>query len=322
MELIEKYLSENNISQAIFESSNLKYNNLSLLLTKINDHHNFVEKKIRIKMLCNWTSSKNLCNLWDKMSKGNYTWNNITIVWEEPCDYIVVINSTTDVPCPEKTIFFLMEPITLNLENSSKYLKIFQHDVFTYNNIEWHLSKTYTELIVGEIIKDSSLSFSTVLSSKYKEPGHIKRVEFVKFLENKGVNIDVFGENTYNYKNYKGSLPSHCKDNALFPYKYTFNVENNSIPGYTTEKLIDGILSECLVFYSGNYNFGQVIDERSYIYLDLINFEEDYKKIIEYIRTDEWSRRIHFIRTEKQKILNELQFFPRLEKYINSIRGE
>lgn len=46
----------------------------------------------RVLLYCNWTDSKSLCDSWNKMSKGDYKWNNIKVVWEEPADYYVVVN--------------------------------------------------------------------------------------------------------------------------------------------------------------------------------------------------------------------------------------
>ena len=86
-----------------------------------------------------------------------------------------------------------------------------------------------------------------------------------KFLEKKGLYIHVYGSNKFLWNQYNGSLPYHKKDEALLPYKYTFNVENNSIKNYCTEKLIDGILSETLVFYSGCYNIREYIDKRAFV---------------------------------------------------------
>jgi len=82
-----------------------------------------------------------------------------------------------------------------------------------YNNNEWHLSKTYNELLTHHPKKDTTLDncLSTVLSAKYKDTGHIKRVDFVKFLEKKGVNVHVYGSNKWEYKDYKGTLPSPSK---------------------------------------------------------------------------------------------------------------
>jgi hypothetical protein len=92
--------------------------------------------------------------------------------------------------------------------------------------------------------------------------------------------------------------------------------ENFSIKNYYTEKLIDGILSETLVFYSGCYNIKDFIDERAFVYLELSNFENDYEIVKSAIMNDLWSERIEYIRAAKKKILNELQFFPRLEKIV------
>jgi hypothetical protein len=157
---------------------------------------------------------------------------------------------------------------------------------------------------------------TTILSDKYKDPGHIKRVDFIKFIENK-MDVHVFGSNKFLWKNYKGSLPYHNKDESLFPYKYSFNVENHSIKNYYTEKLIDGILAETLVFYSGCFNVRDYIDERAFVYLELSNFEHDYQIIKKAIEEDWYSQRLPYIKEAKQKILNELQFFPRLHSIIN-----
>ena len=48
---------------------------------------------------------------WNKMSKGNYTWNDIELVLDNP-DYYVVINSPPPGVTvePSKTIIFRMEP--------------------------------------------------------------------------------------------------------------------------------------------------------------------------------------------------------------------
>lgn len=289
------------------------------------------DPKIRVKLLTNWTTSAHLRELWNKMSQGNYTWNNIQVVLDDDPDYFVVINAppkNVDITDPSKTIIFQMEPY---MENKNKHIwkewakpdpkmffKVCTHEN-EYNNNEWHLSKTYTELKNMHVEKDNKLDniVSTVLSAKYHDPGHIKRVDFAKFMANKGIPVHVFGSNKWEYKDYKGSLPSHQKDDAMFPYKYVFNVENNSIKNYYTEKLIDGILAECLVFYSGCYNIRDFIDPKAYVYLELSNFEEDYQKVKKAIEDNLWEKRIDIIRKEKQKILDHLQFFPRLERIIN-----
>jgi len=349
---IDQHLSNNNIIHAMGECVRGKFYHLGSLLGRLyhdNDRNgiynlilgklesnivvkntsNVVDKKqTKIKILCNWLSSKDVSILWNKMSQGNYTWNNLQLVWNEEPDYFVVINSSIESPPPEKTIVFRMEPhMERNQEQwgywakppVDKFIKVCYHET-DHNNTEWHVNKTYSELKTMTIQKDPSLNriMSTVLSSKYSRSGHVKRIDFVKFLEKKGMDIHVFGSNKFEYKFYKGSLPYHCKDDALFPYKYTFNVENESIPNYFTEKIVDGILAECLVFYSGCFNLKEYLPKESFVYLELSNFEEDYKKIQTAINENWWEKRLPYIKKAKQKILDELQFFPRLESIIKT----
>lgn len=294
--------------------------------------NNLVDRsKTRVQLLCNWCSSEELVRLWNKMTKGNFTWNNIELVWTEPVDYYVIINGTNSPFDKKKALLFRMEPkMSLHPEMwqgwadpvDKDFLRVFRHEKGDYNNNEWHLSKTYKQLSEETVVKNPDYTnlLSTVLSAQYRDPGHVKRVDFVKFLEKKGLIVHVYGDNKWEYKNYKGSLPRYCKDEGIFPYKYTFNAENHSIPHYYTEKLIDGILGECLTFYWGCPNVKDYIDERAYVHLSLSNFEQDYDIIRRAIQDDWHSQRLPHIREAKKKILNELQFMPRLEKCIKELQ--
>lgn len=285
-----------------------------------------------IKLLCNWDTTKGITECWNKMSKGDYTWNNIRMITDGEPDYYVIINK----PPPDakfdkkKTIVFRMEPhmgrdIVQWGEwadpKDEDFLKVFRHKN-DHNNVEWHLSRTYNELTEYKSNKNPEFDrvLSTVLSGKYRDPGHIKRIDFVKFLEKKGLPVHVYGSNRWDYKDYRGSLPPRAKEVGVVPYKYTFNVENHSIPNYFTEKLVDGILSESLTFYSGCFNVREFIDERAFVYLELSNFEKDYEIIKTAIEEDWYSKRLPFILEAKKRILNELQFFPRLEKFLNTLK--
>lgn len=286
------------------------------------------KNKVRCLLLCNWCESKKLCELWNKMSKGNYTWNNIEIVWEEPCDWYVVMNRPPSYINPplDKTILFHMEP---NMQNNKHIwgdwampdkntLKFCGTHNEHYNNNEWHLSKSYSQLSQEIIVKNEKFDgiISTILSGKYVDPGHIFRIDFAKFLERKGVKMHVFGSNKFDWNEYKGSLPEHCKDDSLLPYKYTFNAENFEIPNYYTEKIIDAILSECLIFYWGCPNLGQFIDKRAFVQLDFTDFDKNLVVIKRAIEENWWEKRLPYIKEAKQKILNEQGFFPRLERIL------
>ena len=349
--MIDNLLAENNYHEAINLCKENGADSLVRLMTLALEHkllqYTPEEKKkdkeeekkeddqlIRVLLMCSWCSSQQLIETWNTMSEdGNYRWKNIKIVAEEPCDYYCIINkpppNNTVKYDPQKTFLFRMEPYMEKDErqwgefakpDASKFKFVGYHDT-QYNNNEWHLSKTYMELNNDEekIEKNPELSnvLSTILSDKYKDPGHIKRVDFIKFIEKK-IDVHVFGSDKFLWKNYKGSLPYHAKDDSLLPYKYSFNVENHSIKNYYTEKLIDGILAETLVFYSGCFNVRDYIDEKAFVYLELSNFEHDYQVVRKAIEEDWYTQRLPYIKEAKKKLLNELQFFPRLHKLINT----
>lgn len=344
---IDKYVAEKNIFGALQECINTEQYYIGLFLGNLlskdekcqellreletrskGDFSNF----IKVKLLCNWCTSEQLAKTWNKMSKGNYTWNKIKVVWSEKPDYYVIINRPPENEeyDKKKSIVFQMEPymsrrvdLWKEWANPDKkdFLYVCKHADEEYNNNEWHLSRNYTNLWRDEIVKNPEYDgvISTILSAQYKDIGHVKRIDFVKFLEEK-LAVHVYGNNRWDYKEYKGALPYHCKDDGIFPYKYTFNAENNSIPYYYTEKLIDGILGECLTFYWGCPNIRELIDPRAYVQLELSNFEKDFQIIQTAIKEDWHKERLPYIREAKRKILTELQFFPRLESIIKKIQ--
>lgn len=325
---IETYISYKDIDSAIGQCEKEGQFFLSAILKILYNKHDIKKQNYtRVKLMASWCSCEQIRNIWNKMSKGNYTWNNIKLVLEQPIDYYVIINKpfTNEYYDPFKTIIFQMEPymekknnIWGEWSNPVNFLKVYKHNEGEYNNNEWHLSLDWCNLQKDDIVKNKDYSkiISVIISGKYTDIGQIKRVDFVKFLEEKGIDIHIFGNNRFNYKNYKKPLPEYNKDEGLLPYKYTFNVENNQIPYYYTEKLIDGILSETLTFYHGCPNIRELIDPRAYVELELSNFEKDLELIKTAIKEDWHSQRLPFIRNEKKRILNELQFFPRLEKII------
>jgi len=290
-----------------------------------------MSKIYKIKIISQWGTSEQVCNVFNRMSKGDMKWNNIEITSDDKnIDYYCVINYPRNDEHyePLKTIYMTMEPI-IHI-NSGYFPKEWRHTnldkskflhVLDRNNIEWHLSKTYSQLMLDDIKKTKLIS--SVTTDLYMDPGHRKRIHFLQFLENMNFTFDLYGKsNRFKFKNYKGSLPQNSKDDGIFPYRYTIACENSQEKNYFTEKIVDAILGECLCFYWGCPNISDFIDEKAYVVLDLDDWDKSYKIIIDALSNDEWSKRIEVIRKEKQKILNELQFFPTLEKIVNSFQKE
>ena len=316
-----------------FFKSNIDINNI-VKSPYITDNHGIyinLDKIYFVKMICNWCDSKTLCNEWNNMCKEDYKWNNIKITDSNKADYYVIINKPLNEESyiPEKTIIFQMEPRCENESqkwgvktwgiwadpDESKFLHVRTHKKY-YNNCTTQLNTNYNEFMKFNIEKKHDLS--TICSSKYYDPGHIKRIDFLKFIENKNdINIDIYGsDNMHNFKNYKYPLDKNKKDDGIIPYKYYFMIENNSEYNYITEKLWEPIICECLCFYWGAPNITDYIDKNAFVLLDMDDFEGSYNIIKNAINNNLWEDRIEIIKKEKYKILNYYNFYPTLERII------
>ena len=307
---------------------------IDLNIGSVNEGLYVKKTRFRVKLLCNWCSSKDLCDDWNRMSKGNYKWNDIEITWKDNVDFYVIINKplSHEFYKKDRTIVFHMEPWCGNPQQSwgvktwgewaepdeSKFLQIRSHKNF-YNNGFWQLKATYNDLKTMSFEKTKLLS--SICSSKYFDPGHIKRINFLKFIESKNddiVTIDIYNsDNVHNFKGYMGPHPHNNKDIGIMPYKYYFMPENNEEYNFMTEKIWEPLLTETVAFYWGCPNLSDYIDPRAYILLDLDNFEKSFDIIKNAIVNDEWSKRIEIIRMEKQKVLEYFAFFPTLERILH-----
>jgi hypothetical protein len=219
-----------------------------------------------------------------------------------------------------------MEPsFSVWRNNFDKYVNpntnIYYHNV---NALEWWISKSYNELLDYNIIKTKNIS--SIISDNYDSYYHKKRVQFLKYLD-KVDDVDIFGKlvfpenESYNIikslKNYKGQLD--FKDDGLFPYKYTFVCENARENNYFSEKLADGILSECLCFYCGCPNISEFINENAYIIIDVSKPEEAIRTIVDSIKSNQWEKKLDIIKEEKMKILNKFQLIPTIINIIKKL---
>jgi GR25 family glycosyltransferase involved in LPS biosynthesis len=297
---------------------------------------------IRIKMLCNWATSQQLCKEWSYMCETGFKWKNYELVWtdnKEDIDYYVIINSPPKDSYfePKRTIVFQMEPWVHDSNknwgvktwgkwsepNPNDFLAVRGRKTEHHNNAFWQLELKLNDFQKHELFeKTKGNTISSICSSKYFDEGHIVRIDLLKFLEEKGdLQIDIYNkDNNHFFINYRGPLEPYVdKSKGLTPYKYYFMMENNFERNFITEKIWEPILCETLVFYYGCPNVSDYIDPRAFVQLDITDFEKSYQIIKKAIEEDWWSQRIDIIRQEKQKILNELAFFPTIDKIINKL---
>lgn len=273
-------------------------------------------ENIKIKILHGWPDSREtMLKKFRKMTKDGNSWNSIELCESDP-DFYVILNFPQDEYYdPKRSIIFQMEPEPLRKEwgefyqpDKDQFLYVF--DIQSHRNVfDWWLSGDYNTLIKTGIEKTKLLS--TVTSNKQwpQLPGHAQRLKFLKYLKTQ-VAIDHFGFGFFELDN---------KEDGMFPYKYTFASENIIEKNYFTEKLLDSIISECLCFYWGCPNVADFIDDRTFIRVDIHDFDKSIDIIKSSIQNNEWEKRIEFIRQEKIRVLNELSFFPTLERVLTEI---
>ena len=271
----------------------------------------------------------------------SFTWKNIQITWEnENIDYYVIINKPqgNDYYDPNKTIVFQMEPWVNDMTkpwgvktwgewaipDKNKFLAVRGRHNDCWNNAYWQLELTLNELekLDTELINKRN-AVSSICSSKYFDEGHILRIDFLKYVEQKlsessDFELDIYNsDNNHHFKNYRGRVDPHIdKSKGVVPYKYYFMMENNFEENFITEKMWEPILCESLVFYYGCPNISKYINPLAYVQLDINDFEKSYQTMKQAIDEDWWSQRLNIIREEKKKILNELAFFPTINKII------
>jgi hypothetical protein len=275
----------------------------------------------------------------------NLMWNNnIEITWEnDNIDYYVIVNMPPENEYydPQRTIIFQMEPwVNDNSKNwgvktwgkwanpdPTKFMKVFGRKTNDYNNVFWQLELNYNQLVnLTYDIKDKRDEISSICSSKYFDEGHIHRIDFLKFIEEKidnqgSIKLNIFNsDNNFNFKNYRGVVSPYVdKSKGILPYKYYFMVENNYEDDFITEKIWEPILCESLCFYYGCPNIDKYVDMDAFVLLDMNDFEKSYAIIKKAIEEDWWSKRIESIRAQKDKFLKKMGFFPRIETFINTL---
>lgn len=261
-----------------------------------------LEKKLKVKIITDYSDPNEFKHMFDHTTANL----NLELVsGNEKADYNIIINVTKRYHNPSKSIICQMEPSKYfkNIEYPKNYLHI-------YSKNELIPIQYYSRNI--NITKPKMDKVCCLLSEKYFDPGHIDRVNFCK--SNKF--MEIYGKQNYHdLNNYFGVVPEDKPENVYSKYKYVFNVENHTENNYTTEKLWDAIMNECLCFYQGNENLENYIDPRAFVRIDCKN-EDTPEIILNAIRNDLWLERIGYILEAKKKILNNLGFFVRINNIL------
>lgn len=234
-----------------------------------------------------------------------------------------------------KTIWAHMEPDNPPLADADAYLEAWTHDR-ALNTVEWLLPGRNYAFVAADVPPEAKLqrgnAVAAVISAKINEPGHIARVRFLQYLEQHhadDIELHIYGQtNAHGFKSYKGKLPSDSKAEAVRPYKYHFNSENNFKPNYITEKFYDSVLGESFTFYAGAPNiaayYPQAADRPpAYLHLDIDaneKYEAAAQRMVEAIAADAWQKGLEEIRDLKDYILTRWSLAPRVLEVLKQAR--
>lgn len=266
---------------------------------------------IKVKIHTNWCDDNTIMNrLNNSTVHGDYKWKDIELTLGDNYDFFVIFNYPRHANFDsKKTIIFQAEtPNTraswgqFSNPNPNDFFKVY--DTKTYHNVDvWFHGLNYSQLLQKDTFKKEK-TMSAIVTCNYSLPGHIARYNFLSALDNLD-GFDHFGRGSFPHlKNHKGSL--NRKEDGLKQYKYTFNCENDFENNYFTEKILDGIVCECLTFYDGCPNIEKFIDSRSFIKINVNNITESLEIVKSTISNNEYEKRLPFILKEKEKIMNEL----------------
>jgi hypothetical protein len=263
---------------------------------------------IKVKLHTNWCDDKEIREEFNKSTKNqDYKWEDIELTLNDDYDYFVILNHPRHNQFnPKKTILFQCETKPTRdrwgyWANPRKEDFFFVYSTEEFHNFDkWYLNKTYNQLQESPI-KDKILS--GIVSTNYTLPGHKQRLDFVLNHLSKVDGYDHYGRGHLPFPWYKGELKN--KEDGLLSYKYTFNAENNKEDNYFTEKFIDAILCETLVFYDGCPNIDKFFNPECYVKINLDNPQEAVQIIQDGIKNNLWEEKIDIIREEKRKLLEE-----------------
>jgi hypothetical protein len=104
----------------------------------------------------------------------------------------------------------------------------------------------------------------------------------------------------------------------LKEYKFNIAFENSSVPGYTTEKIVDAMIARCLPIYWGNPQIAEEFNTRSFLnYSDFPSEEALIDKIIELDQDDakymEYARQPYFHENTPNACFDRKQLLDQFE---------
>jgi len=251
-----------------------------------------------------------------------------TIDRVDRCDFLLIAdlpNAAIRVTVPPENVWsFVIEPPNTTFkhlnERKQNIARVYTADptrtaegyVRTFVPIDWFIGKSFDELVTAEIPTKSKHA-CMVMSNMTSLEGHRKRMAFLQKLN--CMRSDKFSLRAYIQKTPKfdlygrGFRPFQCKWDISCAYRKCIVIENHSNSLYWSGKLADAYLAYCLPVYFGCTRINDFFPKESVITID-INSSSIVKEMIEILSTDDWGARLEAIKTARDRVLYEYNFFP------------
>lgn len=270
-------LSQSSIARRIANSSTIS--DTPFISTELS----WAAKPIKVYMTCGWTNDATLYKNWIDLFSDSHKYIVPTTDLEE-ADWVLIGNfANVDLkgkhtilarmennmgahpewwgewanPKAEHLWHFCSQP-DWNGELSSIRRNAMEIHIKPSNYI--HRTKSDVRGSGTELCKYHTAGYilTAVVSERYTTVGQRYRVDLLKLLEKRwkhdpNFEVRIWGRgNEHGFKNYYGELPVWRKEDAIGSYIYHLAVENTKFNGYATEKVADGIVFGCTVFYWGD----------------------------------------------------------------------
>ena len=170
-----------------------------------------------------------------------------------------------------------------------------------------HTSTKWDELKAAKPNKTKLLS--SIQTDKVRTPAQLYRSRLVQALKEKiGDQLDIFGRSSHYLLD---------KADAIDPYKYHLVVENDAGEHFWSEKLADCYLGEAYPIHIGCTNLHDYFPQQAYTSIpNSTDIPQAVKKIKEVITSDLWHKnRVHILEA-KQRIMEEYQLFPIIDRIV------
>ena len=229
---------------------------------------------------------------------------------------------------PHRTVVFHMEPLMwtdpmrravgqLGCAQPTAFLQVRDHRRYRNSGDWWRRLELRGAPASGPPPKSTG-RWRPVFRRIFR-PGSRTANRLPAFPRRQDIDLDIYGSRE-RFRRWRSRPPLRDKRVALLPYRYYFDAENNSAANYYTEKIVDCLLAETLCFYWGCPNLDSFFDPARSSDSSLTTSRPTSHGSRQRSTPTSGATRLPLHPAEKQRILEEYQFFPTLARVLDPAR--